>query len=320
MDQSLVLHLNQAAITGIRSAGAKTQYIFIEGNAYTGAWKWTSTNTNLASLSDPQGKNNNNDGDDKLVYQMHQYLDADGSGTSAECVSPTIGRERLQDATAWLKKNGKRGVLGEFAGGVNQQCQEAVRGMLEYMSQNSEVWMGASWWAAGPWWGDYMYNLEPTDGKAYGDYLPILRDYFVSSSSSSSSSFSAPSSSLAPSLASSSSASLSSAVGSRSMVIRTPAPAPAPAAASSIRGSSTGQKPTIPVSVPTLATSSGSASPSSASVSVSAAPSASASASASGSGSVHKYGQCGGMTWTGPTACDRGSSCVKQNAYYSQCQ
>jgi endoglucanase len=25
------------------------------------------------------------------------------------------------------------------------------------------VWMGWAWWAAGPWWGEYMFSLEPTN-------------------------------------------------------------------------------------------------------------------------------------------------------------
>lgn len=33
------------------------------------------------------------------------------------------------------------------------------------------------------------------------------------------------------------------------------------------------------------------------------------------------YGQCGGVSWTGPTCCQAGSHCEAQanNAYYSQC-
>lgn len=40
MDNALVGQLNQAAINGIRAAGANTQYIFVEGNSYSGAWTW----------------------------------------------------------------------------------------------------------------------------------------------------------------------------------------------------------------------------------------------------------------------------------------
>lgn len=34
---------------------------------------------------------------------------------------------------------------------------------------------------------------------------------------------------------------------------------------------------------------------------------------------VPKYGQCGGLTWTGSTVCAAGSTCKAANAYYSQC-
>jgi endoglucanase len=40
MDNTLVYQLNQAAIDGIRAAGATSQYIFVEGNSWTGAWHW----------------------------------------------------------------------------------------------------------------------------------------------------------------------------------------------------------------------------------------------------------------------------------------
>ena len=309
MDQTLVLNLNQAAIDGIRASGAKTQYIFIEGNSYTGAWKWTTENDNLKALTDPQ---------DKLVYQMHQYLDSDGSGTSADCVSETIGKERLQSATQWLKENEKKGFLGEFAGGVNQQCQAAVKGMLDFMEGNSEVWMGAEWWAAGPWWGDYMYNLEPTDGGAYEVYLPILEKYFVDGSvSASASASSSPSSSSLPSPQSS-----SGVYSSRSQVIRTPiSPVSASSSSSQAPGRGSGSA-TIPVYVPTtFATApSSSATPGSSSGSVSASASGPAASSSAAEGTARKYEQCGGATWTGATACESGSSCVKQNSFYSQCQ
>jgi len=40
MDNGLVARLNQAAIDGIRDAGATTQWIFVEGNSWSGAWHW----------------------------------------------------------------------------------------------------------------------------------------------------------------------------------------------------------------------------------------------------------------------------------------
>lgn len=105
---------------------------------------------------------------------MHQYLDSDGSGTSATCVSSTIGSSRLAAATAWLKSNGKKGILGEFAGGSNSVCESAVTDMLKYMGANNDVWQGGLWWGGGPWWGSYIFSMEPPSGIAYQDVLPLI--------------------------------------------------------------------------------------------------------------------------------------------------
>jgi hypothetical protein len=43
------------------------------------------------------------------------------------------------------------------------------------------------------------------------------------------------------------------------------------------------------------------------------------SAAATGTGVSQEYGQCGGLYWTGPTACASPWTCEYQNAYYSQC-
>ncbi|KAL2145908.1 hypothetical protein VTI28DRAFT_5990 [Corynascus sepedonium] len=170
MENSLVADLNQAAIDGIRAAGATSQYILVEGNSWSGAWTWVSSGNgeSLLNLSDPE---------DKIIYEMHQYLDEDGSGTHEECVSGTIGQERLQEATEWLKANGKTAILGETAGGPNDQCIQALTGMLSFLEENSDVWSGWLWWAAGPWWADYMYSMEPPSGTAYTAVLPSLQPY-----------------------------------------------------------------------------------------------------------------------------------------------
>jgi endoglucanase len=117
------------------------------------------------------------DSSNKIVYEMHQYLDSDGSGTSEACVSATIGRERITEATAWLKSNGKLGIIGETAGGANTQCINAVKDMLTYMQSNSDVWTGWLWWSGGPWWGDYMYSMEPPSGTAYTSVLPSIKQF-----------------------------------------------------------------------------------------------------------------------------------------------
>ncbi|KAI9702294.1 MAG: hypothetical protein M1820_006226 [Bogoriella megaspora] len=176
MDQTLVVNLNQAAIDGIRAAGATSQYITPEGNAYTGAWTWTQTingannGATLGALTDSGNK---------LIYQMHQYLDSDGSGTSTTCVSNTIFQERLVAATQWLRDNNKVGIIGEFAGGVNSECETSLRGGLDYLVTNSDVWRGAAFWSAGPWWSDYIFSAEPSSGVAYSLFQSLSSTYGV---------------------------------------------------------------------------------------------------------------------------------------------
>ncbi|OQD67895.1 hypothetical protein PENPOL_c003G01167 [Penicillium polonicum] len=317
LDQSLVLDLNQAAIDAIRAAGATSQYIFVEGNAWSGAWSWTTNNDNLKALTDSE---------DKIVYEMHQYLDGDSSGTSETCVSATIGKERLQSATTWLQDNNKKGFIGEFAGGVNANCEAAVEGMLSYMSENSDVWMGAEWWSAGPMWGSYMYSLEPSNGPAYSTYLPILEKYFVDGTASTPASSSSSSSTKTAAKTSTTTAAQTTTTAAAIEVTSTPSSnvqvpssvlessssttsAPAETSAAVVPVVSTPAAPTTLVTATVPASATSTAKP------FTQVPTASPS-----SGSVAKhYYQCGGINWTGPTVCETGTTCVKQNPYYYQC-
>ncbi|KAK7050930.1 hypothetical protein VNI00_005042 [Paramarasmius palmivorus] len=161
---SQVASMMQAGINGIRSAGATQQLILVEGTSWTGAWTWSSSG-NAAAFGNLQDPNNN------FAIEMHQYLDSDGSGTSANCVSSTILAERLADATNWLKQHNLRGFLGEVGAGANPTCISAVFGGLCAAAQ-SGAWIGISWWAAGPWWGTYFQSIEPPSGAAVSSILP----------------------------------------------------------------------------------------------------------------------------------------------------
>jgi endoglucanase len=72
-----------------------------------------------------------------------------------------IGVECLSNVTTWLRGQGLQGFLGEFAGGNNPVCQETVANTLSHMNSNADVYWAWSWWAAGPWWANYMFSLEP---------------------------------------------------------------------------------------------------------------------------------------------------------------
>lgn len=148
------------AIRRIRAAGAPNA-IIAPGNAWSGANSWsaswygTPNATAMLQLSDSAHN---------TLIEVHQYLDADSSGTTANCVSATIGAERLAGFTAWLRANGKRGFLGEFAAADTPVCQAALAGMLSHMTANADVWAGWSYWLAGPWAANDAFSIEPQKG------------------------------------------------------------------------------------------------------------------------------------------------------------
>lgn len=155
-----------AAVAAIRQTGAKN-LILVPGNGWAGAHSWlASGNAVLLQIADPANH---------WAFEAHQYLDTDNSGTHAEAVSSTIGSERLREFTEWCRKNHKRAFLGEFGVGANDTGRDAIADMLTMMEKNRDVWIGYTWWSAGPWWDNYMFSIEPdkaTDRPQMSYLLP----------------------------------------------------------------------------------------------------------------------------------------------------
>jgi endoglucanase len=153
-----------AAIAAIRAAAAHN-LILVPGNGSSGAHSWADdwygepNASAMTGVVDPL---------DHFVFEVHQYLDGNSSGKSPAIVSATIGSQRLAGFTEWLRDHGYRGWLGEFAvaretigAGAQQIGDEALADLLDHVADNADVWLGWTWWAGGPWWGEYMFTLEP---------------------------------------------------------------------------------------------------------------------------------------------------------------
>jgi endoglucanase len=145
-------------IAGIRNADA-ANLILVPGTGYTGAHSWISAGNGIfAGVKDPANN---------YVFEVHEYLDEDSSGTHAEAVSPTIGSERIREFEAWAREHKVRAFLGEFGASANEQSLHALSDLCRALTASPNVWAGWSAWSGGPWWPrDYMFNLEPLpDGK-----------------------------------------------------------------------------------------------------------------------------------------------------------
>jgi len=170
-DQKVTIWKNaaQAAINAIRFANA-TNMITVPGVDWTGAWTWK--NNNAAVMGDIHDPLNN------FVYEVHQYLDIDSSGTHDNCVNVSIGAERLEYFTGWARGINKKAILGEFGVGKNSLCGDALVTMLAYMDKNDNVWAGWTYWSAGPWWGDgYFSNLTPNSTGADRPQMKYVQPY-----------------------------------------------------------------------------------------------------------------------------------------------
>ena len=159
-----------AAAQAIRTVDSK-RWIYVAGDRWSSAFHWPYYNTQLITnpwMRDP--KNN-------LVYEAHMYVDKDFSGNyfdKTEQFDPMIGVNRVKPFVEWLKQNKLRGYIGEH--GVPDFSPSAIvatDNLMTYLRQNC---IPSTYWAAGPWWGEYALSLDVTSGK-HRPQLPVLQKH-----------------------------------------------------------------------------------------------------------------------------------------------
>jgi endoglucanase len=102
----------QAAVTAIRKAGATNQVILLPGTEFTHASSFIDNGSagNLSKVTNPDGSFKG------LVFEVHQYLDSDGSGTQLDCVTDHV-QDAFMPLAQFLVKNNRTAFLGEIGGG-----------------------------------------------------------------------------------------------------------------------------------------------------------------------------------------------------------
>jgi endoglucanase len=147
-----------AAIATVRGLGA-TNLILVPGNGWSIAHDWhsswygTPNSTVMLSITDPLNH---------YAFEVHDYFDDEH--IYREC-DANVGINRLMQFTAWCRTYGKKGFYGEFGVKTNRSCLIALSNALAYVNANADVWLGWTYWAAGPWWpNDYHFSIEPVAG------------------------------------------------------------------------------------------------------------------------------------------------------------
>jgi endoglucanase len=149
----------QAAVDAIRTVDP-THHIIVPGDGWSGAADWRKNNENLW-ITDPANL---------IVYEAHLYFDRDKSGRylksyDQEKATPTIGADRLKGFRDWLTERNAIGFVGEFGvpgnEGADPRWQESLVNFVKHLN---EIQMSGTYWAGGPWWGNYALSIEPKNG------------------------------------------------------------------------------------------------------------------------------------------------------------
>jgi endoglucanase len=171
------LEAANAATAAIRDKAKANNLVLVPGTAWSGAHSWMApidgepNGVAMAKFSDPANN---------FVFEFHQYLDDDFSGTKGNCSRAADAEKALKDVTAWLKSNGYRGMLGEFGAPKGDACVAGLKAMVDVVEENKDVWTGWTYWVAGDWWSETEpLNIQPTkegDRPQLQALLPALRD------------------------------------------------------------------------------------------------------------------------------------------------
>lgn len=162
------LNIAQGSINKIRVVDKKTP-IMIGGDSYSSAARWLTESDNLKYLKDPANN---------LIFEAHIYFDRDASGSykgsyEEENASPTIGIERATPFINWLKSNKFKGFIGEY--GVPDDDVRWLVTLNKFLAFLKANGLNGTYWAAGPWWGNYKLAIEPKDGQDRPQLETLMR-------------------------------------------------------------------------------------------------------------------------------------------------
>ncbi len=149
----------------------RTNWIYVAGDRFSSAWHWPQSNTQL--IADPWMR----DPENRLIFEAHMYLDRDTSGLytdKTETFAPDLGINRAKPFVDWLRTNNLRGFIGEM--GVPNYAPDAIVAMDNLLGYLRENCVPLTYWAAGPWWGNYILALD-VSGGAEQPQLPVLRKH-----------------------------------------------------------------------------------------------------------------------------------------------
>ena len=166
------LALAQSTVLALRSAGAP-HLLLLGSGRWSGAHEFEKL---FDGISSAQAFARFTDPLNRYAVELHQYADANFSGTSADCIPPQRLVTTMQALERWSRSSGVRLFMGEFGVGSSEACLADLRALLGPM-QDARIWLGWTYWAAGARWGKYPFSIHPAQGAAEAAQLGVLRQF-----------------------------------------------------------------------------------------------------------------------------------------------
>ena len=148
--------LCQEAIKAIREVDTE-HYIIVPGYSWQSATFWPDNNPHLHEVIDPVNK---------LLFGAHLYFDNAHTGTYKEPYHSSNAGDmpyRMFPFLNWLADHDAHGIFTEY--GVPNTDDRWLGVLEDFLSRinNHNRIVGGTYWAGGPWWGDYALSCEPDE-------------------------------------------------------------------------------------------------------------------------------------------------------------
>jgi endoglucanase len=161
----------QAGLDAIRQAD-RERLVLAPGDQWSSAYSWLQYNDDFLLR----------DSASRVMYEAHQYFDADRTGTykldySLSGASPCRGVEWISPFVRWLKRHQQRGIITEFGiPGSDPQWRALLQHLLVYLAQEKIPW---TYWAGGPWLANYPLAVKPNNGADATIMAVLTEDYGI---------------------------------------------------------------------------------------------------------------------------------------------
>jgi endoglucanase len=162
----------QSTVSEVRKSGAKN-IILVSGGRWSGVHEWFKKIDGISNADAFDAL------EDKLArtwLEVHQYADSNFSGMGRECIGPDRFEKMFISLSSWAKKNNQKLFLGEFGVSQDANCLVALSEILKHVN-DSDIWRGSTYWAAGRWWGNYPFSIQMKEGVEPPQTI-ALRKYF----------------------------------------------------------------------------------------------------------------------------------------------